>query len=359
MKMKLWTICAVMISTSVLADRPAEPPAMTTPVPATKPASQPSGPSAELTSTPLVPGPAVVVANRVNLRGKAGLSGEVISQMTNGEPVTVIEEIDLKHSKANEPSAWAKIVLPDKAPAWVHSSYIDNSTMTVKPRKLNVRGGPGENFSILGTLQRGDSIKEIQTKGNWIQIEPPTNAYAFMAAQYLSQQPAVIAEATSALPPAETNNIATEMPQIATATTETPAETITNSTETISNEVAAVETPNEVTNEVTHETTTTNETEMTSETATPEVPAVEEPPPPRIVQREGIVRGTVSIQAPTQFELISPENSRPINYLYTTSTNLDLSRYKGLHIIVTGQEGIDRRWKNTPVLTIQRIQVLD
>ena len=47
------------------------------------------------------------------------------------------------------------------------------------------------------------------------------------------------------------------------------------------------------------------------------------------------------------------------NLRAATSTNLDLSRYKGLHIIVTGEEGLDERWKNTPVITIQRIQVLD
>ena len=27
-----------------------------------------------------------------------------------------------------------------------------------------------------------------------------------------------------------------------------------------------------------------------------------------------------------------------------------LSRYKGMHIIVTGEEGLDARWKNTPVI---------
>ena len=81
--------------------------------------------------------------------------------------------------------------------------------------------------------------------------------------------------------------------------------------------------------------------------------------PKRIVEREGIVRGTASIQAPTHFELVSPENGRPINYLYTTSPNLDLRRYKGLHIIVTGEEGLDERWANTPVITIQKIQVVE
>ena len=89
------------------------------------------------------------------------------------------------------------------------------------------------------------------------------------------------------------------------------------------------------------------------------MPEVEEPPPPRIVQREGIVRGMTSIQAPSGFVLISPENGRNIDYLYTTSQELDLRRYKGLRIIVTGEESLDERWGNTPVLTIQRIQVVE
>ena len=97
-----------------------------------------------------------------------------------------------------------------------------------------------------------------------------------------------------------------------------------------------------------------------STTTTNTTPVVEdEPPPKRIVQREGIVRGTFSIQAPTRYELISPDNHRTINYLFSDSADLDLSRYKGLRIIITGEEGLDERWRNTPVITIQKIQVLD
>jgi hypothetical protein len=88
-------------------------------------------------------------------------------------------------------------------------------------------------------------------------------------------------------------------------------------------------------------------------------PEVTEPPPPRIVQREGLVRGMTSIQAPSKFVLVSPENGRDIDYLYTTSKELDLRRYKGMRIIVTGEEALDERWGNTPIITIQKIQVLE
>jgi hypothetical protein len=98
---------------------------------------------------------------------------------------------------------------------------------------------------------------------------------------------------------------------------------------------------------------------MTSEPETTEVPGIEEPPPPRIVEREGIVRGMTSIQAPSKFALVSPDTGKNIDYLYTTSRQLDLRRYKGLRIIVTGEEALDERWGNTPVLTIQRIHVVE
>jgi len=99
----------------------------------------------------------------------------------------------------------------------------------------------------------------------------------------------------------------------------------------------------------------TNDTTTTGATG-PELTEV--PPPPRIVSHEGTVRPTVSIQAPTIYEIWDPTTRMTINYLHSTSTNLDLSRYKNLRVVVTGEESLDARWK-TPVITIQRIQVVD
>ena len=73
---------------------------------------------------------------------------------------------------------------------------------------------------------------------------------------------------------------------------------------------------------------------------------------------EGWVRSSVSPVAPTYFELYDPTTGNAINYLYSTTTNLNLSYYNGLQIVVTGEEGLDARWHDTPVLTVQRIYVL-
>jgi len=202
---------------------------------------------------------------------------------------------------------------------WVNSSFIDPNEKTIKPRRLNLRGGPGENYSVLGRLQRGDKVKEVSTKGDWLEIEAPTNSYAFVAAAYLKQEPA------GSLPVEQTS-----VPE--------PASVDTNAAPVF----AAGDT-----------------NIVTTSTEGGTAPAADEPLAKRVVSREGLVRGTTSIQAPTRFELISTENRKVIDYLFTESPELDLRRYKGLHIVVTGEEGLDERWPNTPVLTIQEITVLE
>lgn len=135
----------------------------------------------------LVPGPAQVAVKSLTVRGQAGLKGEVVAHLKQGEPVTVLSQINLEKHKANEPAQWAQIAFPSNAHIWVFAKYIDKANNTVLAKKLNLRGGPGENYSVLGTIERGTPVNVIQTKGDWMEIEPPTNAYAFVAAMYLTQ----------------------------------------------------------------------------------------------------------------------------------------------------------------------------
>ena len=302
----------------------------------------------ELRTVPLLGGPATVIGSNVNVRGKAGLKGEVIGRLTKGQTVTVLEEIILSKSGPDEPSAWAKIQLPASIHVWANGNFLEGTNKTVRPRKLNVRGGPGENYSIVGTLKRGDAVKEINSKGEWLEIEAPADAFAFIAAQYLKQEPAAAPE-IAAVPPSTSPATNEPVPTPTTVPETTPvvppaeAPAIPAPAETNTVPLPAIAAASD-----------TNATPSSTETQ-----KEEEPLPPRIVQREGIVRGTVSIQAPTKFELVSPDNGRAINYLHTTARDLDLARYKGFRIVVTGEEALDERWRNTPVITIQRIQVLE
>ena len=313
--MNCWLILGVMLATSAVAQNntntlppipapsPAVAPAPSTPAPAVEPASAPAPVKKNHKAAPanpikepavtLVPGPAEVAAN-VNARGQAGLKGEVVTHLKKGETVTVLDQINLDKHKANEPAQWAKIALPSSTHVWVNSKFVDAASKTVSAKKLNMRGGPGENYSVLGVIERGTAVNEITTKGDWMQIDPPGNSYAFVAAMYLKQ------EAQAALAPAPAPEPQPSMAQ----------------------------------------------------------QAAPQGSQPRVVSHEGVVRPVGSIAAPTKYELYDPATDVNINYLYTTSPTLDLSRYANMRIIVTGEEGLDARWKDTPIINIQSIQVI-
>jgi len=322
--MNCWFILGAMIATSAVAQNntntpntlPPIPapaasvaPAPSTPAPAVEPATNavpakhkikkhkaaaPAKPISE-PAVSLVPGPAEVAAN-INARGQAGLKGEVVAHLKKGEAVTILGQINLDKHKADEPAQWAKIALPASTHAWVKSSYVDATSKTVLPKKLNLRAGPGENYSVLGVVERGTAVNEITTKGDWTQIDPPTNSYAFVAAMYLKQEAQAPAPAPAPAPEPQ--------PSVAQS-------------------------------------------------------AASQGPQPRVVSHEGVVRPVASIAAPTKYELYDPATDVNINYLFTTSPTLDLSRYVNMRIIVTGEEGIDARWKDTPLINIQSIQVIE
>ena len=284
-------------------------------------------------TVPLIPGTATVCAASVNFRGQAGLKGEALGLLKKGDTVNVIAPINLDKPKTGEPAQWAKIALPAGLKVWVNSKFVDATNKVVAVKKLNLRAGPGENYSVLGVLEKGATISEVTSKGDWTQIEAPKNAFAFVAAEFLKQEipaPMPVMPPVVEPVPATTNTVAEAQPIV----TQPPA-----------TKVVAPEVPPTV------PAVATNAVPVVVETNLP-------PPPPRVVTHEGFVRSSVSLVSPTYFELYDPTTRVAINYLSSPTTNLNLSRYNGLHIVVTGEEGLDARWKDTPILSVQKIYVL-
>ena len=286
----------------------------------------------------LMPGAAEVAVANLNVRGQAGLKGEAIAHLKKGEVVAVLSQINLDKHETGEPAQWAKIALPASTHVWVHTTFIDATTKTVVPKKLNLRAGPGENFSVLGVIEHGTAVKEITTKSGWTQIEPPETAYGFVAAMYLKQAASGTTVATSVASSTET------------APVPVPTPTPVAETAPIMTEPAAPVAP-----------VAPVASEANPIVVDPSAPAIVDtnPPPPRIVTHEGVVKHVSSIIAPTTYILFDPVTGNEINYLHTTSTLLDISRYSGMRIIVTGEEGLAKRWNETPVLTIQKIVVVE
>ena len=358
MKTNYWMILGTMIAASAVAQSntntlPAIPAPITEPVvaPAVEPVKKaaPAKPkkikrvALKEPTVALLPGAAEVAAIHLNVRGQAGLKGEVIGRLNTGDVVAVLSQLNLDKHEVGEPAQWAKIALPSSTHIWVHSNFIDPTTKTVVPKKLNLRAGPGENFSVLGVIEHGTAVKEIITKAGWTQIEPPETAYAFVAAMYLKQ--AASGTLAANIPPsAETEPVPVPTPTPVTETAPIVTEPANPAM------VAAGANGNNNGNGSLTTGLDPNSTATVVDT---------NPPPPRIVTHEGVVRHVGSIIAPTAYVLYDPATGQEINYLYTTSTLLDVSRYSGMRIIVTGEEGLAKRWNETPVLTIQRIVVVN
>jgi uncharacterized protein YgiM (DUF1202 family) len=333
----IWTILGTLMAASLFAQNnpntlPAVPPPVSSPAAESAPAAAPApatpaakppakhirkhhvvkhSPAVKEPTVTLSPGPAQVSASELTVRGQAGLKGEAVAHLTKGDTVNILEQINLEHHAADEPSQWAKISFPTNGHVWVMAKYVNHGTVSTK--KLNLRAGPGENFSVVGVVDQGTTVNEIETKGAWEKIEPPANAYAFVAAKFLTQE---------AMPPAAVASNP-EAPEAAPTPTQ-------------------VQPPQQII------------------TTPPPQQAPPQPPQPtvRIVQHEGVVGPVGSVIAPTAYKLYDPKTSLDIDFLYPTSPDQDLSKLVDDEVIVTGEEGVDARWPNTPVIAIQNVQVL-
>jgi SH3-like domain-containing protein len=298
----------------------------------------------------------VAVANesRVNVRGQPSFVGEVITQLDRGQEVVVLEELTLTNPQPGEPERWARIRMPAETPVWVHSAFVDSATQSVKASRLNLRAGPGENYSVVGRLEKGDAIKEVRRVEEWIEIQTPDKAYAFVAASLLTSKGAAPAPAPQTAqapvpPPVAPIDDPAEEPDQPIEFTEVPAPAGTPA----ARPEAAPITPEPF--------IPVSPAPVAAATIpAPDIPAeaVPQPKPRRIVRREGIVRGTLSIQAPTDYELLAPESRRSMNYLHMEKIGTDLQDYTGRTIVVTGEEAVDPRWPNTPLLIVETLKLV-
>jgi hypothetical protein len=277
------------------------------------------------------PAMALVKGVDVNVRGQPSFIGEVLGHLQTGATVTVMEEVTLNHPATDEPPTWYKILMPANYHVWVKADYIDEATKSVKVRRVNLRGGPGENFSIVGRLEKGDMINELRGEKGWAMIEAPSNAYAFVATELIEIEPTPAPEVVVVPPPAAA--------ELAPAVPIAPAPTPQSEAD---QELAAL-----------HQ-ATAPETPTPAATA---APAPAEAATPRTVTREGFVHKSYNVQSPTDFELHDIKSGALTEYLEPKDKQT-FKIFVGTRVSVTGPESIDKRWPRTPVLQVESVDLL-
>ena len=337
-----------------------------------------------------------------------------MTQLRKGDKVSVLAKVTVAPPRKNEPVDWLRIVMPAAGETWVYLGFVEEGKVTVK--KLNVRAGDGERFSIVGRLAKGDVVKEKRTAGDWIEIEHPPGAYAYIAAKFIDVGEADEEAEPEETPEAKSTDVSeTEEPtEIAEAkpTESTPEAKPVAEEVTETKELEATKPETADVTEAKGETERTTEpaglpeppepevvvgadaggTEASdtqklpmgnpedAEAAKPEtVPDVTETklpvPPPRIVTREGKIKRRIfrSPKAPSRFELLN-ENGRTINYLYSSDSGplkaaagedgepitfeRLMSMLRNRRVILTGIEAVDPRWPSLPLLDVRTLKTL-
>jgi uncharacterized protein YgiM (DUF1202 family) len=360
MKMNIWIVAALapLTAVMVLAQDPAP-----TPEAPTKKAS--SVKKKVVLDPPMA---ATVKSPHVNVRGQASFVGETLGHLQKGDAVTVLARITLSRTTQDEPAEWAEIALPPGIPVWVNADLVDVSAMTIKRAKVNMRGGPGENYSMLGRLEKGAAIKEIKKEKGWIAIDAPTNAYAFVAAEFLEMQPAPVVAVTAPAPipapaPTPAPEVAPAPAPVAAPAPEPPVvNAVTPAAPAATNEPAAAasvlaapastQSDQERELEALRRAIAPEPVSGTNAPAGPGDPSVQ-----RVITREGFVKRAYNIQAPTDYELHDILSGRLIDYLQPKQGQ-NFKIYIGTHIMVTGPEGMDARWPRTPVLQVQTASLI-
>jgi SH3-like domain-containing protein len=114
-----------------------------------------------------------VTSDRVNVRAGHGLNYEVVCQLSEKDKVEVYERI----------KDWYRIKPPQKIYVWVSKGFIQDGKVTCK--RLNIRSGPGLAYSILGQLEKDNSVDILETKDEWIKLAAPEHIFFWVNEKYV------------------------------------------------------------------------------------------------------------------------------------------------------------------------------
>lgn len=128
----------------------------------------------------------------VNVRTGPGASYSVLGYFSRGDQVTITGTVS---------NGWTQVRLPGGMLGYVNSSYLSNyypsgsgypvvtpngTVFKVTTAALNIRSGPGTNYSVIGVLKKGDQVTRIGQSGKWFKVSTSNGAEAWVSSKYLT-----------------------------------------------------------------------------------------------------------------------------------------------------------------------------
>jgi len=251
-----------------------------------------------------------VQGDRVNLRAQPKLEAEVAGQVNDGETLTV----------RGAEGEWVEVEPPSRVDVWVHRDFVRDGVVQVS--NLQVRAGPGINYSRVGMVNKGDKVEVRGEFGEWLKIAPPPGTTLWVSRPYVRFP-------TPPSPPPEPPKVVATSPTPPTPPPKPPA----------------------------------------VETSRPIVlPKPPEPPPEfrlaptphqgRVVQREGYIQPIGYLfKRPSRFLLATESNGRMETVCYLWGNDEQLDGLRGRRLTIEGREYWLQGLRH-PMLVVERIRLI-
>ncbi len=103
-----------------------------------------------------------VAGSTVNMRAAPSTNSEVLWELHKGYPLEVLGEKD----------GWVQVRDFENDRGWVLKSLTGNAPHhVVSNTTANIRSGPGTNHNLVATAQRGELLRTLEKRGDWVRIE--------------------------------------------------------------------------------------------------------------------------------------------------------------------------------------------
>jgi uncharacterized protein YraI len=88
----------------------------------------------------------------------------------------------------SEEFGWVKIEMPSATFSWITADFVkrgEGNQATVTASRVNLRAGSGTDFDILGQVNEGDKIEIVDEVKGWYKIKPPQGTAAWIHKDYV------------------------------------------------------------------------------------------------------------------------------------------------------------------------------
>ncbi len=126
----------------------------------------------------------LVTHDQINVRAGASINFEALCQLAVNEKVSVV----------GKSYNWYKIILPKDATGYVYEKYVTVFPCAIKvegaeglitANRVNIRAKPGDSFSIIGQINKGEQVKILKESGRWYSIEPTENCFGWVHEKFI------------------------------------------------------------------------------------------------------------------------------------------------------------------------------